>query len=781
MTVENEISPLVEYAGNDSTVEFTITFQYISAEDDIVVVLIDAGENETTLVYDTHYTISGQTLTMVTPPATGETLQIYRDIPITQETDLKPYRQYNPELIEDALDKLTLIIQDAGNIAGTAADTELFDGLDSSQFLRSDQNDTFNGDLTITGTLTVDNVVYPEHDKYFVDYNISDHGASGVNSLYSIVTTIGTSEKATVFFQHNSGGNTTEYLVDTSFNLSSYTNIKFIFENGAELVQVTGDEVLTFFSPDIIIADKKQKITGDDMLAFGVGGDIYPGWFGAAPGTSSDSGPAIQYAITTATACHGRAFIPSGFYYIGTKAVFTGTFNVEGEGNSTILWTDQNIAMLEVDCVTAQSYYGRFDNIWFEDRGTGLRSDVAGIAVTGTGYHQFSFCKFTNLWFEGTYHGLLFDYGLSPSTPSNALDWNSFTGLKFFNYGSTQCEYGIRFCQGSGTGNVFDDCAFVVNTAGIEWQASNNATVGDVVIGNCQFGGNNVDTKGVAGSPAAIYRERISIVNCQFDGGCMVAYDFNGYKLHLDSLIGGATGVSLTNCVVTGVYVAPNEHVGIGTTEPFAKADIASDEDIEISRITAINNSYTKNVLAMNAYRAASSAFDFLECYSSNGVDSEFILRGDGTSYQDGGATWGSPADYAEPFDTIDGNDIPIGHTVVSENGKVRQSTSSDNPSKIIGVVRPKDGSGSIVASGKHLFGESRKLYNHYGQMQYDENGDCMLNPNYDPNLPPDSEKIGRVIVGLLGQIAVNHGQPIGDRWIFQRKLADNIDLYLVR
>jgi hypothetical protein len=60
---------------------------------------------------------------------------------------------------------------------GKAADSEKLDGLDSSQFLRSDANDTASGDITFEGTLTfngVTNGIYhsvEEDHYYFDDYN----------------------------------------------------------------------------------------------------------------------------------------------------------------------------------------------------------------------------------------------------------------------------------------------------------------------------------------------------------------------------------------------------------------------------------------------------------------------------------------------------------------------------------------------------------------------------------------------------------------------------------
>ena len=57
----------------------------------------------------------------------------------------------------------------------------------------------------------------------------------------------------------------------------------------------------------------------------------------------------------------------------------------------------------------------------------------------------------------------------------------------------------------------------------------------------------------------------------------------------------------------------------------------------------------------------------------------------DGTGYWDGVADT-SNADYAEYFESTDGSVIPIGNTVVLENGKIRQAGADETP---IGIIRP--------------------------------------------------------------------------------------------
>lgn len=105
------------YGGNDVTTNFAYSSKFL-ANADLVVVLIDTLGVETRKTLTTHYTLtgagdaSGGTVTMITPPATGETLVIYGDPSITQSVDLVAYDNLAPDAqIETPLDRLTVITQ----------------------------------------------------------------------------------------------------------------------------------------------------------------------------------------------------------------------------------------------------------------------------------------------------------------------------------------------------------------------------------------------------------------------------------------------------------------------------------------------------------------------------------------------------------------------------------------------------------------------------------------------------------------------------------------------
>jgi hypothetical protein len=116
MTVSSELNRK-EYAGNGVTVAFATSPVVFFDEADLeVYVVVDATGVATLKTISTHYTVSGGdgavgTVTMLTAPATGETLVIVRNLSLVQEVDLVNNDSSDAEVIEDALDKLTMMAQ----------------------------------------------------------------------------------------------------------------------------------------------------------------------------------------------------------------------------------------------------------------------------------------------------------------------------------------------------------------------------------------------------------------------------------------------------------------------------------------------------------------------------------------------------------------------------------------------------------------------------------------------------------------------------------------------
>ena len=109
----------VSYSGNGSTAAFAYTFK-VFAQSELKVIIRSSAGVETTKTLTTHYTVSGVgsasggnvTFTSGNIPASGETVVILRDTPLTQATDYVENDPFPAASHMDALDKLTHITQE---------------------------------------------------------------------------------------------------------------------------------------------------------------------------------------------------------------------------------------------------------------------------------------------------------------------------------------------------------------------------------------------------------------------------------------------------------------------------------------------------------------------------------------------------------------------------------------------------------------------------------------------------------------------------------------------
>ncbi|HFD7437808.1 hypothetical protein LE025_13990 [Escherichia coli] len=115
MTVSTEVDHN-EYTGNGVTTSFPYTFR-IFKKSDLVVQVSDLNENIAVLTLDTDYTVTGAggynggNVILSKALANGYQISISRELPVTQETDLRNQGKFFAEVHEDAFDKLTMLIQ----------------------------------------------------------------------------------------------------------------------------------------------------------------------------------------------------------------------------------------------------------------------------------------------------------------------------------------------------------------------------------------------------------------------------------------------------------------------------------------------------------------------------------------------------------------------------------------------------------------------------------------------------------------------------------------------
>lgn len=114
MTLSTQTSK-TSYTGNGATCVFPVPFPFLR-KDDIKVLLRQDGA-ELPLLPGTHYSLegagdpSGGSLALSEPPATGQTLVVYRAPAIVQEVNYVENAAFPAETHEAALDLLTMICQ----------------------------------------------------------------------------------------------------------------------------------------------------------------------------------------------------------------------------------------------------------------------------------------------------------------------------------------------------------------------------------------------------------------------------------------------------------------------------------------------------------------------------------------------------------------------------------------------------------------------------------------------------------------------------------------------
>jgi hypothetical protein len=174
-----------------------------------------------------------------------------------------------------------------------------------------------------------------------------------------------------------------------------------------------------------------------------------------------------------------------------------------------------------------------------------------------------------------------------------------------------------------------------------------------------------------------------------------------------------------------------------------------------------------------------------------------------------------SGVDYAEFFESTDGNAIAVGSSVVLENGKVKLCPEGEIP---IGVVRPNNSSSTV--GGEHIFrwqGKYRRddygdwlteTANFYAwkadgvHQQYFEDEmpegvtppegaqlsvktRHLLNPEYDAaqeeNYKARKDRPEWNVIGLLGQIQITKGQPTATAWIKMRDISETVEMWFVK
>jgi hypothetical protein len=377
---------------------------------------------------------------------------------------------------------------------------------------------------------------------------------------------------------------------------------------------------------------------------------------------------------------------------------------------------------------------------------------------------------------------------------------------------------GVAACVG---GEIINACSYEVFYDGTQFILQNPTRLPDALTLGATATLTSTDAGATAGPTLTLYRDSASPAANDVLGSLIFAGEDSAGNAttyaNIDVSITDATNGSedgrlRINTIKAGlvteqVSITSVGDVGIGQTVPGAKLEVGNadsgkgafvvDQNTDTVAASVSHAGQTTTAFFVNCEntsynnangaariiigRGAASDMAFLKAESNAGGDVEFHLRGDGTGFCDGSWTGGG-ADYAEYFESTNGQAIQPGTSVVLVGDKVRAATPQDATADIVGVVRPFGTSAALGNAGA-LRWSGKYERDEFGAYKLDRNGERQLSKSFDPTQTyvPREKRAEWVIVGLMGQIPVGKNQPKGDRWRKMRDVSASVEMWFVR
>ncbi len=428
--------------------------------------------------------------------------------------------------------------------AGTVTDA---DNVENADVVTSATNVNQAASVTNATNVNTYNVSWAAATSLFVDVDASesDQGVTGGgNTIYALASGAGTSKSVTLALRHTGAGNTTDYTLDTSIDLTTYPLVYLYIEPGARLIRTTGNETITIYSPENLIVSAKQQITAVDMLRFAEPGSVPVEWWGAKGDNSTDCYAGTQYAVNSLSTSGGRILLFGAEYLYHLQP---------GPDNPTIeLYDDQTVEM------------GLFTRLYSRGTGSGVNSYAAALFVNedqvggntnialtggifksaGSSYDGGTFFAFKNVNGLRIQNVTALDVNASCrgqlSHCTNFLIDNYYTRYEetWFTGGAPSFEDALRLGSGCNNGvvqncvlNSGDDAIALNNEPAENGNSTTGADIHDITI-------SNVVATTILGHALRIYQQ-----------STMTTGDI--YDIRIDNLIGsdlsGEDGLSIAN------------------------------------------------------------------------------------------------------------------------------------------------------------------------------------------------------------------------------------------
>ncbi len=433
----------VQYNCNGALTGFSFTFG-VNETEEIQVILTNSTGTETTLTETTHYTVSctnndcsaGGTVTTVSTYASGNTLTLLRNVPLTQEADFTENMPALYETFEDGLDKLTRIDQQfqeqitrtpkIAKSSSHSATAYTFPDPDAGKVIGWNAGATNLTTFSTSSATTLDISTVAR---------IGDYG----NNLATAIAAIGATEKTLLIDVATSGTTTVPQ------------NVILWFIKGGSLTSS-----VTIYAPSNISAQSNQQIfSGAGTVAFSVTGNVYANWWGMSISATAANNATYLGSALTAVGAGGTVKIAGGSYALNPVTISTNQTTLESDnpyGQSVTLTyasgTGTLISISGMGCkVRGFSLVGPTAAAGNGDIGIKVTDPKSRCVIEHNvlagfdiGFHDDGWLntwQFNTISTMGTY-GLLVDSGSSGSSRSNYFSGT--TNAQCFHYHGTAWE-----------------------------------------------------------------------------------------------------------------------------------------------------------------------------------------------------------------------------------------------------------------------------------------------------------------------------------------------------
>lgn len=522
MTISTTASR-ISYNGNGITTIFAFPYRFL-ANADIMVVEVSALGVETAKVLTTDYTLTGAgddlggSITMITAPASGTRLVIYRDTAIVQETDYVSGDPFPAETHETALDRLTMIAQEQNTQLGLTLRAPI--GIDS--------------DVSLVLPL-------PQSGK-LLGWNTSANALQNISGLDGSVLVSSFMEP---FLLSDNVGEANDFLSGDGFTVvGSIASLRAVEKR----------------------ADKGVFVTGYYAAGDGGGGTYR---YDASDTTTADNGGTVIVATDGGRWKLTQPFPPS-FKQWGAKGdgttddttrIQAALDSIEAPGGA--LWVDAASTFK----VTSTLYWGNGCSI----TGAGTDSIIKGASMTtpilqskGTSLTRRYRLQLRNLNIDNTTKAAIGGIGCDLRNATDCL----IDGVLFSNV-----ETGVQHFGDTGLGCYYNElrkCVFSVCTYGVTYSTLANENWTSA----CRFNNVTVGYTFSDGSHNHITESAIEL----FTTGILIsgpAYDTQITSPRLENLPTSGTGISITGAAVRtsikdpqyiGLTTNLNDAAGINTT-----------------------------------------------------------------------------------------------------------------------------------------------------------------------------------------------------------------------